>query len=247
MPLSLAVAIPVVLCAALAVPASAVAQEDDPDAEIARRRFDRGAAAYSRQDYAAALEEFEAARAVKQLPAFDSNIGRCLDRMERIDEAIRAYRRYLAAAPAAEDAPKIRDRIAVLEARRPKPPATRPAPRALPPPPTPRPLPAPASGPSPTGPAILAALSVVLVGVATGLVLSVQPEYDELNRRCVYPCADGRLAGLETRANGGYGGWAAGGAVLAVDLGWWIHYGVKRAGPPRRPLAPSVESDEERP
>ena len=38
-------------------------------------------------------------RLARSLPAFDFNIARCLDRLERYEDAVAAYRRYLAASP----------------------------------------------------------------------------------------------------------------------------------------------------
>src|SRR5262249_13805170 len=51
------------------------------------------------------------------LPAFDYNIGRCSERLERWAAAAAAYERYLAAQPDAEDAVEIRQRIDILKAR----------------------------------------------------------------------------------------------------------------------------------
>ncbi len=91
--------------------------DEDPDTEIARRHFDAGTEAYGGGHYAEALAEFEAARRVRPSPAFDYNIGRCLDRLERFGEAIDAYQRYLAGRPDADDGPSVRERIGVLQGR----------------------------------------------------------------------------------------------------------------------------------
>ena len=66
----------------------AAAQTVGPDEEIARRHFDQGKSYYAIGRYDDALQEFEAARQVHPLSAFDFNIGRCLDRMERFAEAV---------------------------------------------------------------------------------------------------------------------------------------------------------------
>lgn len=124
----------------------------DPDLEIAHRRFERGRAAYEANDYAAALQEFEAVRVVKPSPALDWNIGRCLDRLERFAEAVAAYERYLAATPNEPDAPEVRARVATLKQRLAnlpaKPSAPAPAPVA-PPAAAPSPAAAAPSSPSP--------------------------------------------------------------------------------------------------
>lgn len=93
----------------------------DPDVEIARRHFEAGTAEYNAGRYAAAIVEFEAARKVKALPAFDFNIARCHDRLEHVREAIDAYERYAATAPS--DVIEVRARVAVLRQRL-APPAT---------------------------------------------------------------------------------------------------------------------------
>jgi tetratricopeptide (TPR) repeat protein len=91
--------------------------EDDPDIEVARRHFAAGGEFYSQGRYQEAMTEFEAARRAKPSPAYDFNIGRCYDRMERWREAAAAYRAYLAGAPDATDGPSVRERIADLDRR----------------------------------------------------------------------------------------------------------------------------------
>ena len=59
--------------------------EDDTDTEIAKRHFAAGSAAYGAGDYRRALREFEEARLARPMAAFDYNIARCLDRLERRD------------------------------------------------------------------------------------------------------------------------------------------------------------------
>jgi tetratricopeptide (TPR) repeat protein len=93
------------------------AADEDPDTEMARRHFDTGAAAYEAGRYAEAAAEFERARKVQPLPAFDFNLGRAYDRMERPAEAIVANERYLRHRPTPPDAVEVRARIAVLRAR----------------------------------------------------------------------------------------------------------------------------------
>jgi tetratricopeptide (TPR) repeat protein len=188
-----------------------------PDEEIARRRFEAGSRAYERGEYPAALVEFEAARKVKPLPGLDYNIGRCLDRMERPREAIEAYRRYLVGAPDAKDAPQVYERLRVLEAR-----VTPDRPRARP-----EASPVEVTAPAPRRPSVAAPLAIgvaaiVSVVVASALVASVRGPYDDLNATCPYPCPEAQWSHLAARANAGYGLWAAGGALVAVDVGLWI-------------------------
>jgi tetratricopeptide (TPR) repeat protein len=93
------------------------APTDDPDTEVARRHFVAGVSAYDRADYETALREFRTAQRARPRPAFDFNIGRCLDRMERYAEAIEAYQRFAAAAPDDPEAAEARARVTTLQAR----------------------------------------------------------------------------------------------------------------------------------
>ena len=120
----------------------------DPDTEIARRHFAVGVAAYNAGSYAAALKEFEAAYEVKPLPAFEFNIARCLDRLERFEQALLAYRRFVAHTSNRGEGEEAHRRIKVLEERL----ARRAPPEPLPAP-SPVPVPDPALGPEPPGPA----------------------------------------------------------------------------------------------
>src|SRR5690349_4421221 len=98
----------------LCAPVSAIGQED-PDTEIARRHFDKASKFYDAKEYEKALREFEAARKVKPLPAFDFNIGRCNDRLENFAQAIVYYERYARSNPA--DVAQVRARIELLKQR----------------------------------------------------------------------------------------------------------------------------------
>jgi tetratricopeptide (TPR) repeat protein len=105
-----------------------------------------------------ALNQFTEAYRASGRPAFHYNIGICLERLGRTEEAIAAFQRYLAEEPHPTDARSVRERIETLRAklRAQRPPAT---PAASPPtpaasPPTPAaPPPTPAAPPaaSPTG------------------------------------------------------------------------------------------------
>jgi hypothetical protein len=137
-----------VCVAALVVLAPAVARARggvvDPDTTAARRHFEAGLVHYQVDDFRGALVEFEAARRLKPLPAFDYNIGRCHDRLEEYEAAVRSYRRYLDEAPGASDAPEVRARIGVLEERLAAAAAAvvvAPPPLVAPPPPPPAPAP----------------------------------------------------------------------------------------------------------
>jgi tetratricopeptide (TPR) repeat protein len=166
----------------LGVAAPLWAAEADPDVEIAQRHFAMGREYYATSDYQRALDEFEAARKIKPLPAFDFNIARCYDRMERFAEARAAYQRYVSSSPTPEDADEVRRRIEVLDERISKsPPATlepSPAPAAL----------APPSAKAPTGRgtkiggAILAALGVASLATGIGFSVLAHQSGEELSK-----------------------------------------------------------------
>jgi tetratricopeptide (TPR) repeat protein len=93
------------------------ADGEEVDREIARRHYEEGRRFYQANDYVGALKEFLQARQVMQVPALDFNIGRCQDRLEQLSDAIASYQRYVDATPPPADAPEVRERIRVLQAR----------------------------------------------------------------------------------------------------------------------------------
>ena len=76
----LTLALPIVV--AVAWPAGARGGGDDPDLEIAQRRFLRGGEFHAAKHYRQAIDEFEAAGRVTPSPEIDFNIARCHDRLE---------------------------------------------------------------------------------------------------------------------------------------------------------------------
>ncbi len=68
-------------------------------AEDARARahvhWQAGSQRYSAGEFAAALDEFQAGYSAQPSPAFLVNIGQCLRKLDRLDEAALAYRRFL--------------------------------------------------------------------------------------------------------------------------------------------------------
>ncbi|MSP59722.1 MAG: tetratricopeptide repeat protein [Myxococcales bacterium] len=220
------------ILAALGVLSARAMAEEDPDTEVARGHFNLGIASYAARDYQGALREFEAARKVKPLPAFDYNIGRCLDRTERYAEAVEAYERYLAAAPAAPDAAEVKERVVLLRARLSSRPVAPPVPPKVEPPPITPAVPvvtapiAPAVPPPAEAPArrflvplLVGGAAVVAAGVGTALVLSVTPEYEKLasGPESCRPCRPEQYSALQARDYAGYALWAVAGAAVAVD------------------------------
>ena len=100
---------------------------DDPDTEIARRHFLAGAKLYDDAKYDEAIAEFTAARAVKTSPAFDYNIARAYDRLERIPPAVEWYSRFIGHAPDGAEKTEAIERVALLRVRLPAENVARPA------------------------------------------------------------------------------------------------------------------------
>jgi tetratricopeptide (TPR) repeat protein len=199
---------------------------EEPDAtERARLLFDEGRQLAGHRDYEGARRRFEAARAIKPMPELDYNVGFCWDKLGRGDEALREYRRYLAAMPAAFNAEVVRTRIAVLEQARDAAAANAAHAAA-----------GSTSAASPDGAAVstatsrrryvvpiavgAAALTTAIIGSA--LVGSVKPEFDRLKSECAGMCAASRWSGLEARANAGYALWGIAGAVAIADVVLWV-------------------------
>lgn len=63
--------------------------------ERASTHWKSGSVRYAAGDWAAALDEFEAGYAAHPSPAFLVNIGQCLRKLDRLEEAALAYRRFL--------------------------------------------------------------------------------------------------------------------------------------------------------
>jgi tetratricopeptide (TPR) repeat protein len=63
--------------------------------DLAARHYRVGSARYAAGSYQTALAEFEAGYAAHPSPAFLVNIGQCLRKLDRLDEAALAFRRFL--------------------------------------------------------------------------------------------------------------------------------------------------------
>jgi tetratricopeptide (TPR) repeat protein len=168
-----------VLIAVLVASGGAWAEQEDPDTEVARRHFQAGRVFYDQAEYDRALDEFQAARRVRPHPALDFNIARCLDRLERWQEAIAAYRRYLASQP--PDAEEMRTRIGQLEERlknapppQPPKPKERPQVTLLAPPPSLTETPPPKSNKRTVGIVLGVIGGAVVIGAAVAIGLLVK-------------------------------------------------------------------------
>ncbi len=113
---------------------------------------------YQRGRYSDALRELEAAKAALARPEFDYNIGLCLAKLDRPEEAADALERFVTARPDDPEAPSIRTRILELR-RQVKPPPPEIDHPPLPPvatTPAPPPPPAAAPGAEPVPPGVSA-------------------------------------------------------------------------------------------
>lgn len=95
----------------------------DDDADVARVHFDAGKKFYDVGEYQAALRHFKAAHLARPDPVFLYNIAQCHRQLGHVEEAVKAYRRYLSASPAATNRREVEQRITDLE--RAAPPALR--------------------------------------------------------------------------------------------------------------------------
>lgn len=80
---------------AAAAPAWARTTRADDARERAHVHFKSGSERYAAGQWADALDEFEAGYAAHPSPAFLVNIGQCLRKLDRLDEAALAFRRFL--------------------------------------------------------------------------------------------------------------------------------------------------------
>jgi tetratricopeptide (TPR) repeat protein len=78
-----------------ALPAGARTTRAEDARERAHAHWRSGSERYAAGEFAAALDEFEAGYAAQPSPAFLVNIGQCLRKLDRLDEAALAYRRFL--------------------------------------------------------------------------------------------------------------------------------------------------------
>jgi tetratricopeptide (TPR) repeat protein len=116
-------------------PATARAEEPDPQAVRARNHLQSGVAYYDEGRYDEAAREMEAAYHLKPLPDLQYNLAQCYERLGRFDEAAKAYRAYLDGKPAADDRAQVEERVKNLQLRSAPPSPTNPGappPKALP-------------------------------------------------------------------------------------------------------------------
>lgn len=103
------------LLGALWVPARAAAQDDMALDEEARALFDSATLAFQSGRHEVALERFREALELSGRPTLYYNIAIAADRLRRNEEALDAFRMYLAGVPGADNRADVEARIRVLE------------------------------------------------------------------------------------------------------------------------------------
>jgi hypothetical protein len=193
----------ITLCLALCLGGTARAGDVDPDTERAQALYREGAAAYEAHDYVHALERMEAARALHPAPQLDYNIARCHDRLGHDAPALSEYERYVAQAPAGQEAEEVRQRISVLRAR--LHPVAAPRDRRW------------------IAPGVLGGVALGLLAAGTGLTASVTVDYRSLdgdynNLGHTTPALADRAHSLEHRNDAGIALLVVGGVAAAIDV-----------------------------
>jgi len=89
----------------------------DEGLAAARAHLNAGIAYYDEARYEEAAREMEAAYRVRPVAELQYNLAECYDRLGRLPDAARAYRKYLEGVPHAADRPVVEARIANLEKR----------------------------------------------------------------------------------------------------------------------------------
>jgi tetratricopeptide (TPR) repeat protein len=227
------------VCGIVGVAADAGAQGARPDVDQrGRDLFQEGRIAYDAGDFEGAYARFRAAYELSGRAELLYNIGISADRLGRLDEALDAYRAYVAALPEAENAVSVRDRIAVLapeEAARSTepvaapPPEPAPEPAAPPPEPVAEPAPEPRDeAPLPVAPIVVAGAGVVVLGIGGvfgALASSGEDDYASapVTTADEVESARAKLSDAETHATTANVLFVLGGVATAAGLGWLVY------------------------
>lgn len=213
------------------------AQGARPDVDQrGRDLFEEARLAYDAGDFEGAHARFRAAYELSGRPELLYNIGISADRLGRTDEALDAYRAYVAALPDAANAVSVRDRIAALAPEEDPEPEPEPAPAPQPVPP-PDPELAAAVEPAPEGrdakplpivPIVVAGAGVVVIGVGAVFgIMASNGEDDYASAPVTTPdeaeSARAKLSDAETHATTANILFALGGVTTAVGVGWLVY------------------------
>ena len=99
---------------AFGAPQSVEAQDDRPNDMAGREYFERGRAAFEEADYESALVYFEHAYRLSRRGELQYNIGVACDRLQREEEALEAFERYLETTPKPTREAEVRERMEAL-------------------------------------------------------------------------------------------------------------------------------------
>jgi len=223
----------VLLACLLSLGGRSFAQAPTGSETAARAHYERGAALFDDARYVDAILEFEAARALHRVAAFEYNIGRCHERLEQWTLAADAFERYLRIDPKAQDAAGIVTRIAELRERAsssgrrlerllaaPLAKAPRPAVVLIASPPT---TPTRRLGPATVGVGIAA---LVFASIGSGLIASVSSAYPGREALCrTRACSVDDLRG---QLHGGYATLALAGVATVVDVALIVAWSRQR-------------------
>ena len=91
--------------------------KSDPQLQRAMRAYEAGQASYNMAKYEEALGHFQEAASLYGSPDFQYNIGLCYEKLDKFEEAVRAFETYLRAKPDANDRAQVEDRIVRLKER----------------------------------------------------------------------------------------------------------------------------------
>lgn len=113
------------VCAALSLSTSVIAQTPTPPAPspdaregedaAARLLYESGAEALQNGDYQTALDRFQQAYSLSRRPQLLYNIGTTQDRLRRDREALASFRQFLAEVPDHPRRPEVEARVRALE------------------------------------------------------------------------------------------------------------------------------------
>lgn len=234
--------------ALLLTPALGAAQPADParDAE-ARVHFQAGRDAFARGDFSSAATEFERAYALSRRPQLLYNIGRAYQEQLRLEEASRAFQRYLDALPDAPDRAEVEGRLRIIDVA---------MSHAVPPPPVEPPptrvvvverpveAPPPEAHPWRTAFWVTGGLSLLTGAGTIALGVFADQRYQELLRSCAPQCRQDDVSDMSLRAGLVNGGIILSSALLATSITAFIIDRSQRRAPtgvlPRVGVAPTA-------
>lgn len=194
------------------------------DEETAKDHYQRGAALYDATRYESALHEFETAYTQTPSPELIYDIARCLDRLERREEAVAAYTRFLNADKS--DDPQVNEvhvrlaEIGVAVQPKPSPPPL-PAPQVIAVPALTALTPAPPVPPSRRRflvPGLVGGGTVVFGAVGASLLGNALWNYNGLNRTCAPNCSGSSWSSLPGREHAGEALLGITGAAAVADI-----------------------------